>query len=188
MICSRCQGQNSDDLNYCGHCGAPLRSVCPKCGQAFPVGLEICPSCGYRLQGESPQSAKEKKIANAPVSPKVPVPLPPSRITCPSCGYSNRPDICFCERCGQPISVSAQTRKGNVACPNCGNANRPGVQFCEQCGASLYLRDQKKQGMRVASESPLWLRVIGRFAIGSVCGFVSTKLGLVLVNYLAGQN
>ena len=186
MFCSRCQGQNPDDLNYCGHCGANLRPSCPNCGQALPGGVEICTNCGYRPPSETHQGPKEKNTTWASVSSRTPA-SSPSQMECSSCGYNNRPGIRFCEKCGQPISISAQPGTGNIVCHNCGSANRPGVQFCEQCGASLYLGDQKKRGQKDVPKRPLWLRGIGRFAIGSICGFVSTKLGLVLVNYLIGQ-
>ncbi len=49
MICTRCQGQNSDNVNFCVHCGASLRATCPNCGMVNAPGARFCTSCGHAI-------------------------------------------------------------------------------------------------------------------------------------------
>jgi class 3 adenylate cyclase/DNA-binding CsgD family transcriptional regulator/tetratricopeptide (TPR) repeat protein len=47
---------------------------------------------------------------------------------CPACHYTNADDARFCEKCGQPLSIS---------CPACGSPAKAGARFCRHCGQPL---------------------------------------------------
>jgi len=51
---------------------------------------------------------------------------------CPKCGFENRPNLQFCEQCGEPLGQA-----GTVACAACGHPNAAGLRFCEECGKPL---------------------------------------------------
>ena len=65
-------------------------------------------------------------------------------VTCEKCQTVNRPNIRFCENCGQPLILDVAAQPVKVAapqggsCANCRTVNRPGVRFCENCGFDLY--------------------------------------------------
>lgn len=54
MLCTRCQGQNADNVNFCGHCGAPLRATCPNCGTVNAAGAKFCTNCGHAIGAVHP--------------------------------------------------------------------------------------------------------------------------------------
>jgi uncharacterized membrane protein YvbJ len=61
---------------------------------------------------------------------------------CNNCGEQNRPDVKFCENCGEPLNPVKDKQPVTLAfqgivCSNCGSENRGGVKFCEECGTPL---------------------------------------------------
>ncbi len=52
MICSKCKGEVSDDMQYCPHCGTKIVK-CPHCGQIIYPGSQYCIHCGRRLDSSS---------------------------------------------------------------------------------------------------------------------------------------
>jgi uncharacterized membrane protein YvbJ len=61
---------------------------------------------------------------------------------CGFCGLANRPEVKFCENCGNPLPaipefVQEQIPKNNLVCTVCGTPLRPDTIFCERCGATL---------------------------------------------------
>jgi len=48
MRCSKCESDNPSGKRFCGDCGAPLTSRCPKCGADNP-GKRFCGDCGTAL-------------------------------------------------------------------------------------------------------------------------------------------
>jgi len=56
---------------------------------------------------------------------------------CASCGKQTGPDDRFCEACGTPVAVLAQTPPAVVYCAGCGRPTRPGHDFCDACGTPL---------------------------------------------------
>lgn len=54
--CPSCQALVSDDLPFCGKCGARITQVkavasCSRCGRVNPPDLKFCPACGNSLPG-----------------------------------------------------------------------------------------------------------------------------------------
>ena len=49
MICSNCQHQNPENMNFCMNCGAPLRYSCPNCKQVNAATATFCSHCGQVL-------------------------------------------------------------------------------------------------------------------------------------------
>src|SRR6516164_5012970 len=69
MQCPRCQAENSDGIEFCGQCAAPLASVCPSCGAANSPSNRFCGQCATRLakvpesRFQSPESYTPKHLA-----------------------------------------------------------------------------------------------------------------------------
>ena len=55
LICERCGFEdNPDGMNFCGRCGAPLGTQCPRCGLYNPPGQSVCKRCAAPLPEVSP--------------------------------------------------------------------------------------------------------------------------------------
>ena len=59
---------------------------------------------------------------------------------CANCFFENRPEVKFCENCGQPLTQ---------VCPTCGKTPPPNAKYCGNCGNPL--TDAGIQGERGAS-------------------------------------
>src|SRR5690349_2648444 len=70
MRCRACQFDNPTGMRFCGQCGAPLATACPKCGAEMPAGFRFCGQCGMNLELATSQSAAapSPKSAAAPAS------------------------------------------------------------------------------------------------------------------------
>jgi hypothetical protein len=76
---------------------------------------------------------------------------------------------------------------GRAACPNCGYLNRDGIRFCEQCGHSLLAQPTNSAAgpaQARPSGTPLWVQVAIRFFGGAVTGYITSKLGLLVLRGL----
>jgi hypothetical protein len=107
---------------------------------------------------------------------------------CRDCGYENRADVQFCEECGQPLPKPAAAVE--VTCPACGSVNRSGVMFCEECGASLAAQPAPVAAPRTPTQPftwPIWLQVTVRFVVSGISGYVTGKLGMLVLNFLLSQ-
>jgi class 3 adenylate cyclase/tetratricopeptide (TPR) repeat protein len=49
MKCPKCQFENSEEMQFCGKCGAKLERICPKCNFPNPPQFIFCGKCGYNL-------------------------------------------------------------------------------------------------------------------------------------------
>lgn len=56
-------------MRFCGHCGAALSRVCPRCGGVNLPGFKFCSDCGFNLQagacdnrGEGPQLPTRSRL------------------------------------------------------------------------------------------------------------------------------
>ena len=49
MKCPECNLDNPEGMKFCGHCGAPLSSVCQNCNHSNPVHFKSCGNCGNLL-------------------------------------------------------------------------------------------------------------------------------------------
>lgn len=49
MKCQVCQAQNPRTAQFCIECGAPMRFVCPKCGELTPFSGKFCMKCGHNI-------------------------------------------------------------------------------------------------------------------------------------------
>jgi pSer/pThr/pTyr-binding forkhead associated (FHA) protein len=59
-------------------------------------------------------------------------------ISCLQCGGSLVEGAAFCQRCGAPVGLPAQSNPALV-CSGCGNGNPAGTNFCRTCGRRLGL-------------------------------------------------
>jgi class 3 adenylate cyclase/tetratricopeptide (TPR) repeat protein len=50
MKCSRCQHENPAGTKFCGHCAAPLASLCAACGAPNPPDNRFCGQCAAPLR------------------------------------------------------------------------------------------------------------------------------------------
>ncbi len=71
MECVRCFSPNEQHRRFCGHCGAPLSSVCPRCSFINRVVDKFCGGCGEGLAAHF--QAAEPRVAAQPAQP---APLP----------------------------------------------------------------------------------------------------------------
>src|SRR4030043_1698869 len=61
MKCPKCQTENSENLKFCGECGAKLEKVCPHCNSSNPPQFKFCGECGRNLS--IPSEAKPKELS-----------------------------------------------------------------------------------------------------------------------------
>ena len=66
---------------------APGAVICPKCGNAMPMGKKFCVKCGARIEAPAP----------APAEPAAPT-------HCRNCGAELFGSKKFCSECGQPVN------------------------------------------------------------------------------------
>jgi class 3 adenylate cyclase/tetratricopeptide (TPR) repeat protein len=59
MKCPKCQFENSEEMQFCGKCGAKLERICPKCNFPNPPQFIFCGKCGYNLSLPFKPSPKE---------------------------------------------------------------------------------------------------------------------------------
>jgi class 3 adenylate cyclase/tetratricopeptide (TPR) repeat protein len=59
MKCPKCQTENSENLKFCGECGAKLEKVCPHCNSSNPPQFKFCGECGHDLTIPSKPILKE---------------------------------------------------------------------------------------------------------------------------------
>ena len=52
MFCPRCQNEVNEDMNYCPHCGCPIKH-CPYCHHLIQDDDLYCPTCGKVLHQAS---------------------------------------------------------------------------------------------------------------------------------------
>ena len=52
MFCPRCQNEVNEDMNYCPHCGYPMKH-CPYCHHLIQDDDLYCPTCGKMLHKTS---------------------------------------------------------------------------------------------------------------------------------------
>ena len=89
---------------------------CSECGKEISSKAKACPHCGNPIEEEIKE---EKKIKE-------------KNITCPECGAKNENGSVFCEKCGQKLGNS-----DNSKCPKCGAKNKNGTVFCQKCGNKM---------------------------------------------------
>ena len=53
MRCTRCGFENPEEMNFCGKCAIPFRSLCPRCGFENPPGFSFCGKCATPLSGQT---------------------------------------------------------------------------------------------------------------------------------------
>ncbi len=127
-------------------------------------------------------------------------------MNCPKCGHEVRAGVRFCEQCGQSLNqdeakaaapkrkAQTKSRRGaqapeiRIACPACGYANRAGIRFCEECGADLTVDPAafargRQSGPRATPQSA-WGTLFLRFIGGGVFGYLASKLGILVINYV----
>src|SRR5262249_55838082 len=49
MHCARCGFENSEEMKFCGQCGASLSRCCPECSFENPPEFVFCGQCGAPL-------------------------------------------------------------------------------------------------------------------------------------------
>src|SRR4030067_1437302 len=49
MQCRSCGFENSEEMKFCGGCGAPLKNLCANCGFENPSQFKFCGVCGKPL-------------------------------------------------------------------------------------------------------------------------------------------
>ncbi|MBM4307744.1 MAG: zinc ribbon domain-containing protein, partial [Deltaproteobacteria bacterium] len=49
MKCQKCQFENSENLKFCGECGAKLEKICPHCNSSNSPQFKFCGECGHDL-------------------------------------------------------------------------------------------------------------------------------------------
>ena len=49
MRCRSCGFENSEEMKFCGGCGAPLKNLCANCGFENPSQFKFCGVCGKPL-------------------------------------------------------------------------------------------------------------------------------------------
>jgi len=59
MRCPQCQFENSEEMQFCGKCGAKLERICPKCNFPNPPQFIFCGKCGHNLTLPSGPSHKD---------------------------------------------------------------------------------------------------------------------------------
>jgi len=59
MKCPKCQTENSENLKFCGECGAKLEKICPHCNSSNPPQFKFCGECGHDLTLPSKPIPKE---------------------------------------------------------------------------------------------------------------------------------
>lgn len=64
MRCPRCGGENPDNKNYCGDCGASLQARCQFCGEQTTAGAAVCSACGAVLAQRSDAAGVQAPAAN----------------------------------------------------------------------------------------------------------------------------
>jgi class 3 adenylate cyclase/tetratricopeptide (TPR) repeat protein len=53
MLCPHCQHDNVEDARFCGSCGRPLPTSCPRCGRSnSQPGSKFCQGCGSPLTAQ----------------------------------------------------------------------------------------------------------------------------------------
>ena len=62
MRCSKCESDNPSGKRFCGDCGAPLTSRCPKCGAENP-GKRFCGDCGTALAADNLSAASAGSLS-----------------------------------------------------------------------------------------------------------------------------
>jgi len=59
MRCPKCQFENSEEMQFCGKCGAKLERICPKCNFPNPPQFIFCGKCGHNLIIHSEPTPRE---------------------------------------------------------------------------------------------------------------------------------
>jgi len=59
MKCPKCQFENSEEMQFCGKCGAKLERICPKCNFPNPPQFIFCGKCGYKLTTPSEPTPRD---------------------------------------------------------------------------------------------------------------------------------
>ena len=83
MECVRCFSPNDPHRRFCGQCGAPLVSLCQRCGFFNRVVDRFCGGCGDALS--SPHAERAPVHAVPPPAQRQPSsPPPPARKSAPA--------------------------------------------------------------------------------------------------------
>ena len=63
-VCERCKfKENPDGMNFCGQCGAPLGTLCPRCGLQNSPERSVCERCSAPLPAFSSSEEREDDLA-----------------------------------------------------------------------------------------------------------------------------
>lgn len=134
---------------------------CPRCQFENPAHVNFCTQCGAAL-----------------------------RISFPNCGKQVSSEMKFCIECGHPLQgtqPSKARQRVYILCPNCRFANRAGIHFCENCGTQISL-DTAAHGSKARSRNPSTGKIIGqsilRYVGGGLLSFITSKLGILALNYI----
>lgn len=137
---------------------------CPHCQTDNPAHVNFCTQCGTAL-----------------------------RTSCPNCGKQVSCEMKFCIECGHPLqgTLPPQARQRvYILCPNCRFANRAGIHFCENCGIQISLEPniyRSKGKVRTLSTGKIIGQSILRFFGGGLLSFITSKLGILALNYILGS-
>ena len=63
MICSNCEFENPEGMNFCGKCAAPLKIFCLKCDSENPPGFAFCGKCAAPLSGVVPAELSSQEVS-----------------------------------------------------------------------------------------------------------------------------
>jgi len=88
-------------------------------------------------------------------------------MNCSNCGFQNRPDVRFCEQCGNQMPQEQASETTGRFCPNCGQPNSLKSNFCSSCGTnfSLVVPEGKSSPSFWASIGKTSAWVLGSFLI-----------------------
>lgn len=134
---------------------------CPQCQTDNPANVNFCTQCGTVL-----------------------------RLSCPNCGKQVSSEMKFCIECGHALQGTQPAKARQrvyILCPNCRFANRAGIHFCENCGIQISLEPniyRSKGKSRTLSAGKIIGQSILRFVGGGLLSFISSKLGILALNYI----
>lgn len=166
MLCTSCNLEYPEYLNFCRRCGKPLvhstaetvveSHCCTRCGARVARGENFCQQCGNRLNARTTET-----VIGA----------------CHHCGTSWRSGWLFCRNCGLDRDralmprVSAPVPAGSpraeviaaleeylkidkIFCPKCGVEAKPYSKFCETCGMTLDQAEAEGKPGSAPSDAP----------------------------------